>query len=83
MAPLLNVQNSLVSLTAVHFVIVFFFFETGGALLRGELQRVTQLGSQIALSPNLEHTLERLVRPIRSNNHNITIYYQKQKHLHY
>lgn len=62
MAPLLNVPKShLVSSTAVHFVIVFFFFfETGGALLRGELQRVTQLGSQIALSPILEHTLERL-----------------------
>lgn len=39
---------------------------------------MTQLGSQIALSPNLEHTLERLVRSIRSNNHNISIYYQKQ-----
>lgn len=77
-------QNRLVPSAAVRFVIVFFFSsETGGALLRGELQRVTQLGSQIALSPNLEHTLERLVRPIRGNNHNISMYYQKQKHLHY
>lgn len=53
MAPLLNVLISFLFM-AVLFDCFLFIFLTG-ALLREELQRVTQIDSQIARSPTIEH----------------------------